>query len=244
MTTESETQIKELQKRIVKALETGRDPTPIQKELGQLRAKIAAEAEMEELKKIVDKRQELRNKAEALKLKVQQQDEAIDNFLKARDSIIESLATILVKVRELPKIQDECYRQFQDAGQLLWITKLPEGYLPKGLTVPMLEVSSGMEYGNDKSAQAVFYITSAMGFLQSLVRKESPILERPPDEFETIDNEPETPQKEITCCVCNHEKVADINKALASGISLRDIEVRFPGISRSSLSRHRQHMSN
>ena len=243
MTTESETQIKELQKRIINAIETSHDPAPIQKELEAVRAKIAAEAELEELKKIADKRKELRNQAEKLKVKVKQQSEAINNFLKERDSAIELLATILSKVRELPRLQDECCSQFFDAGQLGFIQKLPEGYLPKGLAVPFLEGSDGIGYVNDRAAQAVFSINSGLGLLQSLVRVDRPIPARPPSEFETINIMPETSEEKLNCCVCNHANVAEINTALKNGASLRDIEAQYQSVSRSSLSRHRQHIS-
>ena len=57
-----------LQKEIVKALEAGQDPAPILKELGELRAKLAAEGELAELQKVANERQALRDKAEAVKV--------------------------------------------------------------------------------------------------------------------------------------------------------------------------------
>jgi hypothetical protein len=230
--------ITELQKRIVKALETGQDPAPILKELGELRAKIAAEAELEQLQKVANARQALRDQAEAVKGKVQKQGEAIDAFLKARDAITEALAPILDKARELPKLQSECYAEYRRPGDLAWATKLPEGYLPKGLAVPMLEGSDNVSDAQDRAAQAVWYISAGLGLLQSLKREDRPIPERPATEFEAIDNDP---YPDPPCKVCQHPERAAIDKALAEGVSLRDIASQY-GISKSTVDRHKAHL--
>ena len=52
--------VKDLQKEIIRALEVGDDPAPIEKELADLRARIAAEAEQEMLQKIANARQRLK----------------------------------------------------------------------------------------------------------------------------------------------------------------------------------------
>jgi hypothetical protein len=45
------------------------------------------------------------------------------------------------------------------------------------------------------------------------------------------------------CSVCGHEQRSAIDAALVDGASLRDIAGRFPGLSKSALSRHRQHIA-
>ena len=58
-----------------------------------------AEAEVQELKKIADARQQLRDKAEAVK--VRKQGEAIDTFLAERDNTTTELAPVLERVKAL-----------------------------------------------------------------------------------------------------------------------------------------------
>jgi len=231
------TTITELQKKVVKALETGQDPAPILKELADLRAAIAMEAEKAELQKIADERQALRDKAEVVKGKIQKQGEAIDIFLKARDTVTTELAPIVERAKELPKLQSECYAEYHDPGILVWTAKLPEGYLPKDLSVPMLEGKDGIMDCHDRAAQAVWYISAGLGLLQSLKREDRPFPERPASEFEAI--EPETG----SCIVCSHPEVEAINNLLRQGKPLRDIEAGFD-ISRSSLSRHKNNCLN
>ena len=225
-----------LQQQIVKALETGNDPGPILKELGELRAKIAQEAELAELQKIAEKRQALRDRAEEVKEKIRLQSEAIDAFLKARDAITTALAPILEQARELPALQAKCSEQYRGSSDLAWATKLPEGYLPKELTIPFVEGKDKISETYDRAAQAVFYIGAGLGLLQSLKREDRPIPEREATEFEAI--EPETSEVEPNCRVCNHEKVEEINKALQNGRPLRELETEFD-VSRSTLSRHK-----
>jgi hypothetical protein len=45
----------------------------------------------------------------------------------------------------------------------------------------------------------------------------------------------------MSCTICEHPEYPAIQAALASGASLRTVEERFPGVSRSALSRHTQH---
>jgi len=230
------TTITELQKQVVKALERGNDPAPILKELADLRASIAMAAEKAELQKIADARQALRDKAAEVQEKIRLQSEAIDTFLKARDAITATLAPILEQARELPALQAKCFEQYRRPSDLAWATKLPEGYLPKELTIPFVEGSDKISESYDRAAQAVFYISAGLGLLQSLKREDRPIPEREATEFEAI--EPETTEVELDCCVCNHEKVAEINKALQNGRPLREMETEY-NVSRSTLSRHK-----
>jgi len=45
------------------------------------------------------------------------------------------------------------------------------------------------------------------------------------------------------CSICGHSDRSAIDAALIAGASLRDIAGRFPGLSKSAISRHRQHVA-
>jgi hypothetical protein len=47
-----------------------------------------------------------------------------------------------------------------------------------------------------------------------------------------------------SCSICTHPHRPAIDAALVDGTSLRDIAGRFPGISKSAVSRHRQHVAD
>ena len=249
-------QFKDLQKRIVLAREKGEDPAPILKEQAELRAKIAAAAEIEAADQIVKQRQDLRDKAEAIKAQVQVQNDAISAFLKARDALVTELAPLVEKSSELMALQELCYSQF-GIGQIGLIPKLPESYLSSSLRISILTSRDGTSDERQRTSQGVFYLRSGLGCLQSIIALDNPIQHRAATEFEEINepqllmpvekqswmvtSEPETDTETnyINCCVCQHPQAGAINEALRTGVlSLRDIEAKYPGVSRSSLSRH------
>ncbi len=232
--------IKAIQKQIVTKLEAGEDITGLTRQLTRERAKIAAQAEVEQLKKIADERQTLRDKAEAIKVKVQKQGEAIDSFLKARDTITETLAPIVDKAKELPELQKNCYAEFNDIQQFAWtVRNIPLDYLGKGFGCPLLESQDGLTDPRDRAAQAIWYINAGLGLLQSLKRGLSQL---PLSKAEgLLEVEPET--EAGSCIVCSHAEVEAINNLLRQGRPLRDIESEF-GVSRSSLSRHKNNCLN
>ncbi|MFA5064955.1 MAG: helix-turn-helix domain-containing protein [Dehalococcoidia bacterium] len=231
-------EIKELQKKIVTSLEKGTDPAPLLKELSDLRAKIASNAELAVVKKIADERQRLRDSASQVQEKVKLQSEAIDTFLKLRDSITTSLKELLEQALPLIKLQSDCYIQYHNVGKLAWMAKLPNGYLPEDLTVPFLTMGGAPMDPYDASAQAFFYLRSGHGLLVALKREERPIPKRLAGEFEAIDNDP---YPDPPCSVCQHPEKEAIDKAIKEGVSLRDIADKY-GPSKSTLSRHKAHM--
>ena len=175
------TTITELQKRIVKALETGQDPAPIQKELAEVRAKIAAAVELEELQKIANERQKLRDKAEAVKGKVQKQSDAIDRFLELRDTLVKQLQPLIEPVKELAKLQapswerepGECYL-FNDVGQFAGAVQgIPLDYLGKDFGCPFLEMRDGTQKADGKAVEAYNYLLWAHGILSNLQKGQS-----------------------------------------------------------------------
>jgi hypothetical protein len=44
-----------------------------------------------------------------------------------------------------------------------------------------------------------------------------------------------------TCSICDHPRLQEIERELANGAPLRQLEEQYPGVSRSALSRHQQH---
>ena len=224
--------IKLIQKKIIVRLEKGEDVSELTEQLAQERAKIAAEAEVEELKKKADERRQLREQAAELKAKIEKHTEAIAVFLKARDVVVGALLPVLEQAKELPKLQGACDETFSGPGQLAHFQTLPEGYLPKELTVPFLESMDGVTSCFDRAAEGAWYLSAGLGLLQSLISKDRPIPTRPAEEFEAV--EPELGQ----CNVCAHPDLETINAQLRQGTPLRDIERQF-SVSRSSLSRHK-----
>lgn len=256
------TTVKGLQQRIVKALETGQDPAPLLKELAELRAKIAADAQAEvdlaELQKVATERQVIRGKIEAVKAKVQKQGEGIDAFLKARDTLVSQLKQLLEPMGELAKMgavtldyqgrePGICYifnsrSQFNGA-----VSQIPEGYLPRDFGCPFLQIEGGKVDCREKAAEANKFLNNAhsilVGFTKGIsIRPLQPATEG----LIVVDIEPEsegeTAEVESSCLVCRHREREAIDKALQDGRSLRDIEAEF-GVSRSSLSRHKAHLA-
>jgi len=214
MTTDT---IKAIQKQIIVKLEAGEDVSELTKRLAQERAKIAAQAEIEQLKKIADERQALRDKAEAVKVKVQKQGEAIDAFLKARDTLVSQLQPLIEPMSELAKMAaagwerepGACYSGFGDIPQFAAAVKgISEGYLPADFGCPFLEMAGGQVDALGKAGEAYSYFTSALGILSSL-----------------------------------QKGISTMGQLLRQGKPLRDIEAEFD-VSRSSLSRHKNHCLN
>jgi hypothetical protein len=44
------------------------------------------------------------------------------------------------------------------------------------------------------------------------------------------------------CSICNRKDRAEIDRALVAGVSLRDLETRHNGTTRSAIDRHRKHL--
>jgi hypothetical protein len=239
----AEDRIKEIQKQIVAKLEAGEDVSELTQELAQERAKIAAQAEVQELGKIATERQAHRDKAAKIQEKVKLQGEAIDTFLAKRDSITEALAPILEQAKELPQLQGECYSQYHDSFQFgVDIRQLPKGYLPDNFSCPRLIMASGKVESYDIAAMALFHLQAGLGFLSNLAKGEMTAPEKPPGEFDG-DLEPRKVEVDTICRVCQHPEREAIDKALQDGRSLRDIETEF-NVPRSTLSRHKNRCLN
>jgi len=247
MTTDT---IKAIQKQIIIKLEAGEDVSELTRRLAQERAKIAAQAEIEQLKKIADERQALRDKAEAIKTKVQKQGEAIDAFLKARDTLVSQLQPLLEPMSELAKMAaaawerepGACYSGFGDIRQFAAaVNQVPKGYLPADFGCPFLEMAGGQVDALGKASEAHGYFTAAVGILAGFQKGVSALPLKPVEGLMAIDNEPET--EAGSCIVCSHAEVETINNLLRQGKPLREIESQFD-VSRSTLSRHRSRCLN
>jgi len=234
--------VEQVRKEMVKAIEEGSDLAPLEKELADIRASVVAEADRAELQKIVADRQALRDRAQAIQASAQKQREAIDAFLKLRDSIISPLSKTLEEIGQLPALQLASQSQYYDVTQLIAAARLPNGYLPQDFTAPVLAMMNGHPI-QDAAAHAVFYLQAGYGLLANLTKEERPVPARPAVGLEAIDNDPyPDPYPDPPCTICQHPEKESIDKAIKEGTSLRDIADKY-GSSKSTLSRHKAHMN-
>ena len=248
MTTDT---IKSIQRQIVTKLETGEDISELTEQLTRETARIETQKKIEQLKKIADERQALKEKAAEIREKVKLQGEAIDRFLELRDTIVSQLEPLLEPVRKLAEMQSmnrdgpgECYAGFNDIAQFGGAVRLIlQGYLPPDFGCPFVEMIGGQDKANDKASEAYTYFSAAVGILSNFTKGISTLPLRPAAGFMAIDTEPETTEVELNCRVCKNPKAAEINKALEAGRPLREIETEF-NVSRSSLSRHKNNCLN
>jgi len=242
-------EIKAIQKRIVDALEKGEDVSKLRNELARVRAEIAAEAEVQELQKIAAERHKLRDKAEAVKVKVQTQGDAIDIFLKARDAMLPKLQELQEPLKELADMANpsweanpgKCYL-FNDVGVFsASVIDIPKELLPKDFSCPSLEMIQPGEQSFGKARQAFQYFQYCIGILSSFKKGSMSVHARPTDDGLLLDTETET--TEVNCLVCQHPEREAIDKALTEGVSLRDIASQY-GISKSTVDRHKAHLGS
>ena len=239
--------ITELQKKVVTALETGKDPAPILKELADVRASIAMEADREEAQKIADRRNALRKRAEGVIATVARQSTAIDEFLAYRDKTLPQLEALIEPVQELARMgraswedkqgkPGECYiypdpSPFQGA-----IRGIPKELLPDDFKCPTLEMTIPSERSFGKAKEALYYFEACIGILSNFRKGFMTPSTAATDDSLLLDNEPEN--ETGNCIVCSHAEVKTIDNLLRQGRHLRDIESEF-SVSRSSLSRHK-----
>jgi len=245
-------EVKRLQKAIVQCLERGEDSTALLQELSEVRAEIARGIEREELSKVAERRKELRERAEAVKARVERQGAAIDAFLQARDELVRQLEPCFEPLRELARMgagpwdrePGECYR-YADAMQFLGALRdIPAELLPEDFSCPTLQMTQPGELSIGKVNEALFYLQSCMGILASFQKGAMPSRSEPAADSLLLDGADKGSREiPLVCRVCDHVDVKAINTALQDGRSLRDIESEF-SISRSTLSRHRNRCLN
>lgn len=236
-----------IKKHIVAKLEAGEDVSELSRQLAQERAKIATEAEVQELQQIATERQKLKVKAEAVKVKAQTQGDAIDAFLKARDGLLPKLQELQEPLKELAQMANtswedhpgECYL-FNDAGAFsASVIDLPRELLPKDFSCPSLEMMQPSELSYGKARQAFQYFQYCIGILSSFKKGSMSVRARPTDDSLLLDTE----TTEVNCLVCQHDRLNEINKALQAGRPLRELETEY-NVSRSTLSRHKNRCLN
>ena len=244
MTTDT---IKAIQKQIIVKLEAGEDVSELTRRLAQERAKIAAKTEVDQLKQIADERQALRDSATKVQEKVKLQSDAIDQFLELRDTLVSQLQPLIEPMKELAKMAapswerepGTCYSGFNDLSQFAGeVRGIPERYLPADFGCPFLEMEGGQVDALNKASEAFAYFTAVVGILTGFTKGISAIGLKRVEGLMAID---ETETESADCIVCSHAEVETINNLLSQAKSLRDIESEFD-VSRSSLSRHKQHI--
>jgi hypothetical protein len=239
--------IKAIQRQVIVKLEAGEDVSELTRRLAQERAKIAAATEIEELKKIANERQAMKEVAESVMSKRDRQSLAIDQFLELVESMVSQLRLLLPQMAELAKTQlpdylggtGECYL-YSDIGQVAASVRgIPQGYLPADFGVPFLEMKGGQVDSQGKAAEAYNYFMAAIGILSSFTKGIITLPLRPAEGLMAIDDEPDT--IEANCLVCQHPDVEAINADILAGMSLRDTSAKY-GISKSTVARHKAHM--
>ena len=238
-----------LQKKLAKALEMKQDPVPILRELAELRAKQAADKDLAEAQKIADLTQQEKDRAAGIQEKVNLQSNGIDQFLALRDTLVSQFCPLLEPMSELAKMaapawEQEpgiCYSGFNDMSQFAAaVREIPQGYLPVDFGCPFLEMIGGQVSAYGKATEAYNYFMAALGILSNFTKEISTFPLQPAPELIALDNEAAT--EAGSCIVCSHAEIETINNLLRQGKPLRDIESEFE-ISRSTLSRHKQHIA-
>jgi len=241
--------IKAIQKQIVDALEKGEDVTKLRNELARVRAEIAADAEVEELRRISTARQALRNKASEVQQRVSLQGEAIDTFLAERDELVAQLKPLLEPMAKVARMANPpwekepggCYA-FPDAANFTASVKgIPKELLPTDFACPILEMTASGERSLGKAREAATYLQFCIGILANFRKGNIAAHTRGADDSLLLNVD--TDITESRCMVCEHPKAEAINNALREGRSLRDIEAEFT-VSRSTLSRHKNKCLN
>jgi hypothetical protein len=227
--------VTEIRKRIVSAITLGQDTSVLELSLREARLAETTKGEVAELKSVVERRRQYQNSADAIKDKFAKQGQAIDAFLASRDKAIATLDTLMGQLQELQKFQDASFKEyFRPLGGILSeVGKLPVGYFPPDLKCPEL--------------LSVFHLNLVKSVLSGCHRYEHNLR---PDRFAEDElGKPGAEQADepkvsvgVTCVICSHLQKTAIEKALADGASYRAIEAQYPGVSRSSLSRHKQHI--
>lgn len=255
MTTEN--MIKQLRQKIVEAQEKGEDVSELSRQLRDARAEIAAQAEVEELKKVADQRNRWKAEAENVKTRAARQEAAIDRFLELRDDLLGKLQPFLEGMRELARRASmdregngEVFEEFPDAFNFgAAVSGLPRGYLPEDFTCPMLELSPGTVPAYGKALEMFSYFQASLGLLSNFRKGVMTASLKGvddgvgmPEDLEEDSDEEEVSQ-DRSCIVCESPDCPAIDRALQDGRSLRDIEAEY-GISRSSLSRHKNNCLN
>ena len=246
------TTVREIQGRIVKALEDGTDPAPILQELAELRAKLAtqtaADLELAELQKVADERKALRDRVTAVKDKVIQQEANIAAFLKARDTLYAKLEPLNEEIKALATMGGRpgpCYLynnrdQFQAAVRRI---VPPEDYFPQGFGCSFISIRHGDRNAVEEAGTKFWDILQT---LNGLGKSMALYPLRPDAKPVEVDGETaDTVGRNGTgsCLVCQHQDRKAIDEALRDGKSLRSIEAET-SISRMTLSRHKGHMAS
>lgn len=255
--------IQELRKRIIKALEQGESTADLEKQLKHVRElqdMERANREMTELVGIARQRRQWKLRAKEFQSKTRHQAEAISRFMEQRDQAVKAITDLMPRVKALQDAQKQCCRDFSD--QEHWeaeARRLPQGLLPEDFTGTILKhklfgTRRGRfllaEYEHRRynrvtvdalTAAALTHLELACELLTGAFKHTIPVPAGLTSSngmgFEEAEEDPGR------CSVCSHPAREAIEKAIQEGVPLRDIENQYGGTSKSSLSRHKQHMA-
>ncbi len=244
-------ELKRVNRQIVRKMEAGEDYSGLRQRRDNIRTEITGLIEDKELRKKAEANNAMQARAEAIKERVQKQDEAIDQLLALRDQVVAKLEPLVEPMKELARLGSlsrsgpgAVWEQFHDSYSFgAQVAGIRPPYLPEGFSCPILEIAPGTVAAYDKTAEAFQYFQWALGILSNLKKGVMFAHLKPADEDLDGLEDPENMEIELHCRVCNHEKAAEINKALKDGRALRDVETEF-NVSKSTLHRHKNRCLN
>lgn len=169
-----------LQKKIIDALEAGKDTSALQKELRELKMEIIEKKELEDLKVIADEKKDIENKATEIIKKVAKQSNAIDDFLKKRDSLTAQIKPLIKEFQELAKLSaaswekepGQCYI-FNDIGMFAAAVRdIKSDYLPADFGCAFLRMQGGRVDAMGKTEEALQYFVNAFSIIDAMEKGE------------------------------------------------------------------------
>jgi hypothetical protein len=219
----------------------------LRQEEEDLRKAQEFDADMADLKRQAETRLAWQAQVRDIQVRTKRQGEAIESFLPLRDSVTALIKQVAQKVQELTGAQELCFKEFPDSAAFRKaIVAIPPEYLSAGLVCPIL-VSNHAGWEARLSELPIASDLESWGdHMNTIVNVPDIIPALPPAPADLVDVDLEEGDLagpgSKSCCVCDHPLRADIEKAMAEGRTLRDIEAEFKDVSKSSLSRHSKHM--
>jgi len=238
-----------IRKQIVEGESRGEDTNKLVETLKRARLEEKAiqdaeinNEELAELRTMAVKRVEWQKAAQSIQDKAKAQNDAVARFLQARDGVTAKLQGVIELLQPLIVAQESCYKEFADAASF----NSAAGAIPKGflsdVTCSRLAMKEGKTLGLHLSQLSlVDDLLSWRELLDNIIKVQDTVTGNIEINHETLASTNDTETTAFNCSICQHPQIEAINADLKAGeLSLREIESKYPGVSRSSLSRHEQ----
>ncbi len=130
--------VKEIEEKIVTALEAGVDTTDMVKQLVKAQHTIEGEKQKERLSQMAELRTGYRSAAAKLVQEIKEKDGSVERFLSRKEGLLQDIGTLMSKLEEWQKLEVSCLTR-DECSSLRWAAeKIPAKYLPPGLTVEVV----------------------------------------------------------------------------------------------------------